>query len=169
MVRVNDEGKDSKEMMSPKCDTIPGSNDLSNPAKWIKLTEDGQVAGYSEVQGPSDMPTFSEMYLSPSYHSTDPYQPMPCWFCHMLTGDPAHYYTLREAVGKLDDLAHLTKVSHYRKLEDDIVTAKPKSTPSGQTLRAGLRPRSSVMDALLGLVPMVLLPILKDSKHATSG
>ena len=25
---------------------IPGSNSLSNPAKWIKLTEDGQVAGY---------------------------------------------------------------------------------------------------------------------------
>ena len=65
---------------------IPGSDSLSNPAKWFKLTEDGQVAGYSEVQGPSDLPTISVMYLSPSYHSTDPYEPMPCWLHHMLTG-----------------------------------------------------------------------------------
>ena len=71
-----------------------------------------------------DLPTILEMYLSPSYHSTEPYEPMPCWFCHMLTWDIAHYYTLREAIGKLEDWAHLAKVSCYRKLEDDIVTAQ---------------------------------------------
>ena len=103
---------------------IPGSDSLSNPAKWIKFVEDGKVAGYSEAQGPADLPTISEMYLSPSYNSTNPYEPMPCWFCHMLTGDTAHYYTLKEAVGKLDDWAHLAEISCYRKLEDDIVTAQ---------------------------------------------
>ena len=106
--------------------TIPiaGSNGLSNPAKWIKLMEDGRVAGYSEVQGPSDPPTITDMYLHPSYHSTEPYEPMPCWFRRMLTGDPAQYYTLREAIGKLDDWAHLAEITRYRKLEDDIVTAQ---------------------------------------------
>ena len=86
--------------------------------------EDGWVAGYSEVQGPSDPPTITDMYLNPSYHSTDPYEPMPCWFHRMLTGDPAQYYTLREAIGKLDNWAHLAEVTRYRKLEDDIVTAQ---------------------------------------------
>ena len=44
--------------------------------------------------------------------------------CFVTTGYPTHYYTLREAVGKLDDWAHLAEASHYRKLEDDIVTAQ---------------------------------------------
>jgi hypothetical protein len=103
---------------------IPGSNGMSNPAKWIKLMEDGRVAGYSEVQGPSDLPTITDMYLTQSFNSTDPYEPMPCWFRRMLTGDSAHYHTLREEVRKLDNWAHLAEISRYRKLEDDICEAQ---------------------------------------------
>ena len=90
---------------------------------------------------------------------------------NMLTGDTAHYYTLREAIGKLDDWAHLAEVSRYKKLEDDIVTAQPKlkSIPSGQISKDGLKPRSSVKGASLGLAPMASLPILKDSKHTILG
>ena len=31
MVQVNDEGKDSKKMMSPKCDTHPPASKIGNP------------------------------------------------------------------------------------------------------------------------------------------
>ena len=148
---------------------IPGSNGLSNPAKWIKLMEDGQVAGYSEVQGPSDPPTITDMYLHPSYHSTDPCEPMPCWFRCMLTGDPAQYYTLREALESWTTGPTSLKSPTTESLKMILSRHKHKLTPSGQTSKAGLKPRSSVKGALQEPAPMALLPIWKDSKHATSG
>jgi hypothetical protein len=99
---------------------IAGLGGLSTPAKWIKLMDNGCVAGYSQDQGPLDLPTIADIYLSPAYDSSTPFEPLPHWFCHLLNGNNAQYHQLREAVGALDSWAHLAKVKRYRQLEDDI-------------------------------------------------
>ena len=85
----------------------------------------------------------------------------------MLTGDTAHYYTLREAVGKLDNWAHLAEVSHYRKLEDDIVTAQTQINSLQADIKGWTQAKELCEGRLVGLAPMASSPILKDNKHIT--
>jgi hypothetical protein len=103
---------------------IPGSGGLSTPAKWIKLMDDGRVAGYSQDQGPSDFPTIADIYLAPVYDSSTPFEPLPHWFRHLLNGNNAQYHQLREAVAALNDWAHLAEIKRYKQLEDDICQAQ---------------------------------------------
>src|SRR6266436_1812727 len=50
--------------------TIPCGNGLSNPAKWVKKLDDGQVAGYSAEDSPHDLPHICKIYASPSIQLT---------------------------------------------------------------------------------------------------
>jgi hypothetical protein len=127
---------------------IPGSGGLSTPAKWVKLLDDGKAAGYSQDQGPSDLPTIADIFLSPSYDNTGPFEPLPHWFRHLLNGNNAQYHQLREAVGALDNWAHLAEIKRYRQLEDDVNQAQSQIN----SLRADIEGWSQARDLCEGRI-----------------
>src|SRR5579859_2340101 len=103
---------------------IPGSHGLSSPAKWIKLLDDGRVAGYSDTSGRSDLPAIADIYLVPVYDGHTPFEPLPSWFRRLLLGNDAQYNLLKEATQGLEQWAHMAEVKRYRGLQDDIEQAQ---------------------------------------------
>src|SRR6266403_1849628 len=63
--------------------TIPCSNGLSNPAKWVKKLDDSRVARYSAEDGPHNLPHICKIYASPKYMA-DPAEPLPHWIHETL-------------------------------------------------------------------------------------
>ncbi|SRR6266403_2310575 len=72
--------------------TIPCGNGLSNPAKWVKQLNDGQVARYSKEDGPHNLPHICEIYATPKYMA-DPPEPLSHWIHKTLQG-PAPSYVI---------------------------------------------------------------------------
>lgn len=102
--------------------TIPISNRLFQPAKWIKQLDSGQVAMLSAQDGLNTEPIITEVYASPIYPS-NPINPMPYWFCDLLTGPPPLFLTLCNAVANLDDWGILANVLCFCNLDKQVLKA----------------------------------------------
>jgi hypothetical protein len=82
---------------------IPVGDGLYQEAKWIRLNDDGTVLGYHGAQGPNQQPFIIDLYAAPDYSVDSPLEPLPAWFCHMLTGSGADFQILQQAVADTDD------------------------------------------------------------------
>src|SRR6267142_471650 len=50
---------------------IPGGTGLSQPAKWIKLSDDGRVSGFADTDGPKSSPHVADLYAQPDDQYTE--------------------------------------------------------------------------------------------------
>ena len=103
--------------------TIPCSNGLSNPAKWVRKLNDGRVARYSAEDGPHDLPHVCEIYASPKYMA-DPAEPLPHWVHETLQGPAPGYAALLDAVKATDDWGLEADVMHFRALDERVIAYK---------------------------------------------
>ncbi len=103
--------------------TIPCGNGLSNPAKWVRKLDDGQVAGYSAEDGPHDLPHICEIYASPKY-TADPAEPLPHWIHETLQGPAPGYTALLDAVKATDDWGLEADVMWFRVLDERVIAYK---------------------------------------------
>ncbi len=103
--------------------TIPCGNGLSNPAKWVRKLDDGQVAGYSAEDGPHDLPHVCEIYASPKY-TADPAEPLPHWIHETLQGPAPGYTALLDAVKATDDWGLEADVMWFRVLDERVIAYK---------------------------------------------
>src|SRR6266446_974362 len=103
--------------------TIPCSNRLSNPAKWVKKLNDSQVTGYSAQDGPHDLPHVCEIYASPKY-TADPAEPLPHWIHETLQGPAPGYAALLDAVKATDNWGLKADIKQFRTLDEHVITYK---------------------------------------------
>jgi len=103
--------------------TIPCSNGLSNPAKWIKQLDDGCVASYSKEDGPHNLPHVCEIYVTPKY-TADPTVPLPHWIHKTLQGLAAGYTVFLDAVKGTNDWGLQADITQYRDLDKHIIHYK---------------------------------------------
>jgi hypothetical protein len=82
---------------------IPVSGGLYQEAKWICLNDDGTVSGYHLTQGPNKQPYIIDLYAAPDYSVDSPVEPLPPWFCHMLTGPGGDFQVLQQTIINTDD------------------------------------------------------------------
>jgi hypothetical protein len=99
---------------------VPAGNGTFKQAKWIKQLDDGCVAMLGPTAVQSDEPIITDIYCTPSYAGLVPFQPMPTWFCQLLTGPGPLYHTLREAAADLNDWGIMAEVIRFRYLDDRI-------------------------------------------------
>src|SRR6266446_6256056 len=103
--------------------TIPVGGGLSNPAKWVKKLDDGQVAGYTAEDGPHDLPHVCEIYATPKY-TADPAEPLPHWIHETLQGSAPAYTAFLDAVRAADDWGLEADVMRFRALDERVLTYK---------------------------------------------
>jgi len=115
--------------------TILCSNRLSNPAKWVKKLDDGQVAGYSMQDGPHDLPHICKIYASPKY-TADPAEPLPPGLHETLQGPAPGYAALLDAVKSTDNWGLKADVMWFRTLNECIIHYKAQLDPTHGELKS---------------------------------
>jgi hypothetical protein len=105
---------------------IPVGDGLYQEAKWIRLNDDGTVSGYHSGQGLNQRPFIIDLYAAPDYSVDSPLEPLPAWFCHMLTGPEANFQILQQAVADTDNWGFAREITRYRLLDDNITALAVK-------------------------------------------
>jgi hypothetical protein len=75
---------------------------LHRPVKWIKLLDEGTVAGFCNDNGPGSSPHILKIYTQP-YLTPEPAEPLLPWFKTILLGPLPMYHNFVQATGELDD------------------------------------------------------------------
>jgi len=117
--------------------TIPCSNGLSNPAKWIKQLNDGCVAGYSKENGPHNLPHVCKIYAMPK-HTADPTEPLPHWVHETLQGPAPGYPVFLDAVKSTDNWGLKANVMWYRDLNECIIHYKAQLDHTHSKLKSAI-------------------------------
>jgi hypothetical protein len=78
---------------------IPVQDGFVQPAYWVKLLQNGQVAGLLKDDAPDTQPHIGELFCTELIDpSNGPVQPMPAWLVELFAGAPAKFTALQEAV-----------------------------------------------------------------------
>ena len=72
---------------------IPIRNGIFQPAKWIKLLDNGYIAMFASDDGPSSSLVISALHAQPDFSSTAPIEPLPVWYKAILMGPVSAYHT----------------------------------------------------------------------------
>jgi hypothetical protein len=106
--------------------TIPVGEGLYQPAKWIRLNDDGMISGYSTTQGPNKQPYIINLYAEPNHSSDTHLDTLPPWFRHLLTGPGGDFFILQNMVGNLDDWGLAHEITHYQEINNEITALAMK-------------------------------------------
>jgi hypothetical protein len=83
---------------------IPVQDGFLQPAYWVKLLPNGQVAGLLKNNTPDTQPHIGELFCTDIFDpSNGPIQPMPAWLIELFTGVPE-----AQTESQLNRLSHLT-------------------------------------------------------------
>jgi hypothetical protein len=78
---------------------IPVQDGFIQPAYWVKLLPNSQVAGLLKDDAPDTQPHISKLFCTELIDpSNGPVQPMPAWLVELFTGAPTKFTALQEAV-----------------------------------------------------------------------
>jgi hypothetical protein len=99
---------------------IPVSDGLYQPAKWIKLNNDGTISGYFNAQGPNEQPYVINLFSQADISTNSPIKTLLNWFRHMLTGPGGNFQILQTIVAKTDDWGLAREIARYHELNNNI-------------------------------------------------
>lgn len=102
--------------------TVPIGNGRSRPARFIQKMADGKVSMIAEHDdGIPLVPHIADVYATPKYDSTSPFEPMPAWFRQLLVGPAATYHIVVDAAGHLRDWGIEADIGRFRSLHEQFV------------------------------------------------
>ena len=98
---------------------------LHRPIKWIKLLDEGTVAGFCDDDGPGASPHILKIYAQPMA-SPELIEPLPPWFETILLGPSPIYHNFAQAAGELEDWGIKADIQRYRDTDALLVEANNK-------------------------------------------
>jgi hypothetical protein len=105
---------------------IPVGDGLYQEAKWIRLNDDGTVSGYLSIYRPNQQPFTIDLYAAPDHSIDSPLEPLPPWFCHLLTRPGGDFHVLQGAVADTEDWGPTREITRYRELDNDVTAVAIK-------------------------------------------
>jgi hypothetical protein len=86
--------------------------------EWIRSVRNGQVELLAG-QEPGEPTYVTELFLRPNYTETTVTETAALWFLTILTSRDGGFHTLIKEAHHLNNPAVVTKIYHYRRLEDE--------------------------------------------------
>ena len=84
--------------------------------EWIRSVRNGRVELLARRE-PGEPTYITELFLHPNYTETTPTDTAAPWFTTLVTSQDGSFHTLIEAARRLDNLAVVAEIYHYRDLD----------------------------------------------------